>query len=98
MVSRRQFLSGSGAALLGAAMVSKAGAASLPEAGGPLCRYFDPDSLASAVAAIAATLDDRPGLAAWEARIRTEFQPTPWTATVRALLTALDALDAAPTA
>jgi hypothetical protein len=32
MVSRRQFLSGSGAALLGAAMVSKAGAASLPEA------------------------------------------------------------------
>ena len=31
MVSRRQFLSGSGAALLGAAMVSKAGAASLPE-------------------------------------------------------------------
>ena len=31
MVSRRQFLSGSGAALLGAAMV-KAGAASLPEA------------------------------------------------------------------
>ncbi|AJY03661.1 MULTISPECIES: multicopper oxidase family protein [Burkholderia] len=32
MVSRRTFLSGSGAALLGAAMVSKAGAASLPEA------------------------------------------------------------------
>ncbi|HDR9284605.1 TPA: twin-arginine translocation signal domain-containing protein, partial [Burkholderia vietnamiensis] len=32
MVSRRQFLSGSGAAILGAAMVSKAGAASLPEA------------------------------------------------------------------
>lgn len=32
MVSRRQFLSGSGAALVGAAMVSKAGAALLPEA------------------------------------------------------------------
>ncbi|MDE1012177.1 MAG: multicopper oxidase domain-containing protein, partial [Paraburkholderia fungorum] len=32
MVSRRKFLGGSGAALLGAALVSKAGAASLPEA------------------------------------------------------------------
>jgi hypothetical protein len=32
MVSRRQFLSGSGAAVLGATLVSKAGAASLPEA------------------------------------------------------------------
>ena len=32
MDSRRQFLSGSGAALVGAAMVSKAGAALLPEA------------------------------------------------------------------
>ncbi|MDW3688948.1 copper oxidase [Cupriavidus sp. CV2] len=32
MVSRRQFLQGSGAAMLGAAVVSKAGAASLPEA------------------------------------------------------------------
>ena len=32
MVSRRTFLGGSGAALLGAALVSKAGAASLPEA------------------------------------------------------------------
>ncbi|GCB02679.1 copper oxidase [Ralstonia sp. SET104] len=32
MVSRRQFLGGTGAAMLGAAMVSRAGAASLPEA------------------------------------------------------------------
>ena len=32
MVSRRQFLQGSGAAMLGAAVVSKAGAASLPDA------------------------------------------------------------------
>ncbi|CBW75085.1 Multicopper oxidase family protein [Mycetohabitans rhizoxinica HKI 454] len=32
MVTRRQFLNGSGAALLGAALVSKAGAAALPEA------------------------------------------------------------------
>lgn len=32
MVTRRQFLNGSGAVLLGAALVSKAGAAALPEA------------------------------------------------------------------
>ena len=68
-------------------------AASLPEAGGTLCRYFDPDSLASAYGAIAATLDDRPGLAAWEARVRDEFQPTPWTTTARALIAALKTIN-----
>ncbi len=71
-------------------------AASLPEAGGTLCRYFDPDSLASTFAAIAATLDDRPGLAAWEAQVRAEFRPTPWTATARALIDALTKLDRVP--
>lgn len=61
-------------------------AASLPEAGGALCRYFDPESLASAYQAVCAVLDDRPGLAEWEARVRREFRPVPWTATARALL------------
>lgn len=64
-------------------------AASLPEAGGPLCRYFDPDSLGSALAAVIATLDDRSGLAAWEAQVRAEFRPTPWTSTARAIINAL---------
>ena len=61
-------------------------AASLPEAGGPLCRYFDPESVPSAYAAVAAVLDDRAGLEAWRERIRREFRPTPWTDTARAVL------------
>ena len=46
MVSRRTFLSGSGAALLGAALVSKAGAASLPEA--PTMATYSPGAMARA--------------------------------------------------
>ena len=68
-------------------------AASLPEAGGTLCRYFDPDSLGSAYAAITATLDDPSGLAAWQAQVRAEFRPTPWTTTARALIDASAALE-----
>ena len=64
-------------------------AASLPEAGGPLCRYFDPENLGSAYAAVTAVLDDRPGLLAWETTIRQAFCPIPWTMTARALLTGL---------
>jgi glycosyltransferase involved in cell wall biosynthesis len=63
---------------------------SLPEAGSGLCRSFDPDNLHDAYAAIRATIDDRPGLAAWEATIRRDFKPTPWTATVEAILAGLD--------
>ena len=64
-------------------------AASLPEAGGTLCRYFDPESLASAHDAVRAVLDDRPGLASWEAQVRRDFQPVPWTTTAQALIDAL---------
>lgn len=68
-------------------------AASLPEAGGPLCRYFDPGSIGSAYAAVAAILDDRAGLAAWEAEVRAGFVPTAWTQTAGALLEAVTGLD-----
>lgn len=68
-------------------------AASLPEAGGPLCRYFDPGSLRSTYAALAAVLDDRDGLRRWEAEVRASFRPVPWTETAQALLDALGALD-----
>ncbi len=65
-------------------------AASLPEAGGALCRYFDPESLVEAYRAVCAVLDDRPGLARWEAQVRREFQPVPWTTTAQALLDKLN--------
>jgi glycosyltransferase involved in cell wall biosynthesis len=59
---------------------------SLPEAGGDLVRRFDPDNLHDAYAAIRDVIRDRAGLARWEARVRQEFQPVQWSATVRALL------------
>ena len=68
-------------------------AAALPEAGGPLCRYFDPEDAPAAAAAAAAVLDDRPGLAAWEAEVRRTFRPTPWSTTAQTLLDAVAALD-----
>ena len=66
-------------------------ATSLPEAGGTLARYFDPDNLNDALAALCAVLDDPAGLAAWEARVRAEFRPTPWSQTAAELLALVDA-------
>ncbi len=62
---------------------------SLPEAGGDLVRSFDPDNLHDAYAVIRNAIEDRAGLALWEARIRREFKPAPWSATVDALLAGL---------
>jgi len=61
----------------------------LPEAGGDMVRSFDPDNLNDAYAVIRNAIDDREGLALWEARIRREFKPVPWSATVDALLAGL---------
>lgn len=62
---------------------------SLPEAGGDLVRGFDPDNLHDAYAVIRDAIEDRAGLARWEDRIRREFKPVPWSATVDALLAGL---------
>jgi glycosyltransferase involved in cell wall biosynthesis len=59
---------------------------SLPEAGGDLVRSFDPDNLHDAYAVIRDAIEDRVGLAAWAARIRQDFRPVLWSATVDALL------------
>ena len=62
---------------------------SLPEAGGDLVRRFDPDNLHDAYREIRAVIDDPAGLARWEERVRREFRPVPWSATVAALLAGL---------
>ena len=62
---------------------------SLPEAGGPLARYFDPDNTSEALAVIRATIEDPQGLQAWQQRIAREFRPTPWSCSADAVLTAL---------
>lgn len=64
--------------------------ASLPEAGGTLARYFDPDNLHDTIAAVRTLIDDRAGLAAWEAEVRSRFQPVSWRETALALLRSME--------
>jgi glycosyltransferase involved in cell wall biosynthesis len=66
-------------------------ASALPEAGGGFARYFDPENVNDAHAAIRAAIDDPAGLRAWEAEIARGFTPVPWTATAEAILRRLDA-------
>ena len=62
---------------------------SLPEAGGTLARVFDPDNLHDAYQVIRQTIEDRAGLARWEAQVQREFRLVPWSATVDAILAGL---------
>ncbi|MDR3506169.1 MAG: glycosyltransferase family 1 protein [Acidocella sp.] len=55
-----------------------ANATSLPEAGGNLARYFDPDNLHDALRAVRTLLEDPTGLAAWRAEIGEQFRPVSW--------------------
>jgi glycosyltransferase involved in cell wall biosynthesis len=62
---------------------------SLPEAGGKLARYFDPDNLHDAYAALRAVIDDPKALKAWEAEVARDFKPVAWSETADALLAGL---------
>ncbi|KAA5614267.1 glycosyltransferase family 4 protein [Rhodovastum atsumiense] len=62
---------------------------SLPEAGGKLARYFDPENVADATRMIRSAIIDKDGLRAWEAQVRQEFRPVPWTETAYAVLAAM---------
>ncbi len=62
---------------------------SLPEAGVGLARSFDPDNLHEAYAAIRAVIDDRADLAAWEAQVKRDFKPVPWSVTADMVLAGL---------
>jgi glycosyltransferase involved in cell wall biosynthesis len=59
---------------------------SLPEAGGSLARYFDPEDVADALRVIRATIEDEEGLAAWEARVAREFRRVPWEASAHEVM------------
>jgi len=59
---------------------------SLPEAGGALARYFDPDDLDDACAAIRAVIEDPAGLEAWRERVAREFRHVPWADSADAIL------------
>jgi glycosyltransferase involved in cell wall biosynthesis len=64
--------------------------ASLLEAGVGLVRSFDPDNLHDALEVIWNLVNHRADLAQWEARVRREFKPVPWSASVEAIITSLD--------
>ena len=67
---------------------------SLPEAGGALARYFDPDDLDDACAKIRAVIEDPAGLEAWRERVAREFRHVPWSDSADAIRDAMDRLEA----
>ena len=64
---------------------------SIPEAGGTLVRYFDPEHTEEAYRTLRATIEDRPGLAVWEATIRREFRPVSWAGAAHQIIAELGA-------
>ncbi|GBR11655.1 glycosyltransferase family 4 protein [Acetobacter oeni] len=62
-------------------------ATSIPEAGGPLTKYFDPENVDEATRVICATLDDPEELAAWQRKIVAEHKPGSWEQPARRIMT-----------
>lgn len=60
--------------------------ASVPEAGGEFCPYYDPDNLSDATAVVQRALDHPEWIAELEARIAADFRPTSWAMTAQALI------------
>ncbi|AOX19114.1 glycosyltransferase family 4 protein [Kozakia baliensis] len=61
-------------------------ATAIPEAGGELTRYFDPENEDDAYRVLRSVIEDEAGLDAWRTRVRKEFVPTPWSMTAAAVL------------
>jgi glycosyltransferase involved in cell wall biosynthesis len=59
---------------------------SLPESGGALARYFDPEDLDDAYRAVRAVIDDPAGLEDWRAKVRRDYRHTKWEDTADAIL------------
>ncbi|SHK17943.1 Glycosyltransferase involved in cell wall bisynthesis [Roseomonas rosea] len=63
---------------------------SLPEAGGPLARYFDPENTTEAYQVVREVVEDPEGLRAWQDRVAREFRPVTWDAAAEAVLRAIE--------
>jgi glycosyltransferase involved in cell wall biosynthesis len=61
---------------------------SLPESGGALARYFDPENLDNVCQAVRDIIEDPVGLEAWRAEVAREYRHVPWERTADALITA----------
>jgi len=62
---------------------------SLPEAGGTLARYFDPEDGNEAYAVIRDLIEHPEQVAAWTERVRREFRPVSWEESARGMLDVL---------
>ncbi|MCR0980530.1 glycosyltransferase family 4 protein [Roseomonas populi] len=62
---------------------------SLPEAGGTLARYFDPENTAEAYSVVRQVVEDPEGLRRWQSRVAREFRPVSWDEAAEAVLRAL---------
>jgi len=72
--------------------------AALPEAGGALARYFDPENLDDAYRVVRAVIEDPAGLRAWRERVAREFRHVPWDHSAALILATLDAMTRAEAA
>ena len=68
--------------------------ASLPEAGGDLASYFDPENLEDAYRAVRVVIDDPVYLKAWRERVARDFRHVPWEHSADVMRRALNALEA----
>ena len=62
----------------------------LPEAGGTLARYFDPENGGEAFHVIRRAIEDLDGTRAWAERVAAEFRPVSWDESARAILRLID--------
>jgi glycosyltransferase involved in cell wall biosynthesis len=69
--------------------VAASNRASIPEAGGEFCVYYDPENIEDATAVIRGLIEQPDRVAALERRIAREFRPPDWSDTAAALLAAL---------
>jgi glycosyltransferase involved in cell wall biosynthesis len=74
--------------------VAASNRASIPEAGGNFCVYFDPDNLNNAYDVIAGLIEHPARVAALEQRIAEKFRPPSWRDAAATMLQALDPVPA----
>ena len=65
-------------------------ASALPEAGGTLARYFDPENGSQALRVIRRAIEDADDTEAWAARVAAEFKRVSWDESAHAMLRAID--------
>jgi glycosyltransferase involved in cell wall biosynthesis len=69
--------------------VAASNRSSIPEAGGNLCAYFDPDNINDIADTLQSLITSPQHLASLKARIKADYHPPTWADTATALLTAL---------